>query len=381
MGISAREQVDHLAEIVGWTGRGCERIDWRAVQKSLGLPIPQDFKELIHRFPRGQFQRSITLSVPEDHGSGIELIGSLELVLEDMRQWRQDEPERFPYPIYPEKDGLVPWAAGSHGETFFWLADGPDPDQWQVVGCEFSEMLWERFPMSATRFISGYVTGSLNSTLFAAAGLGRPTFEPFNLDEEADDEEVEEGAPEFPLPEPISSLRPPSNEAFSVISTVHTARRREFAWNDVESRLGVRLPSDYKELIDALGAGSFRDLHVPAPNWPNPDYDLFALIQKTQQAAHANKIIPWGWTDDGLTFVWDAGADDPDGWNVYLAQPGFLAYRLLLTQDQRLSMTGVVAHYLADPLSMAPKVVNPITKTVVDPRIPADLPPFTPAPE
>ncbi|GLY80045.1 hypothetical protein [Actinoallomurus iriomotensis] len=381
MNMSAREQVDQLAEIVGWTGGGHGGIDWEVVEKSLGLPVPQDFKELINRFPPGRFQGAIRLSVPDDHGNGTELTGGLKFVLEDMRQWRQDEPERFPFPLYPEKGGVVPWACGSHGETFFWLAGGPDPDKWQVVGCEFSEMRWEIFPMSATQFITGYVTGSLNSTLFAVSGIERPSFEPFNFDDDVDDEEVEEGGPEFSLPEPILSLWPPSNEASSLISAVGRARRRKFAWNGVESRLSVRLPSDYKELMDALGAGSFRDLHVPAPNWPNPDYDLFSLIRNTREAAHAEKLIPWGWTDDGLTFVWDAGAGDPDGWNVYLAQPGFLAYRLLLTQDRRLSMTGVVARYVADPLSIAPNVVNPLTKTVVDPRTPAALPPFTPAPE
>jgi hypothetical protein len=378
VGISAREQVDGLAELVGWTGSGFAGIDWEAVQRSLGLPVPQDFKELVRRFPPGEFQGSITLSVPEDHGGGIELIGGLEVVLEDMRQWRQDEPERFPYPIYPEKDGLVPWASGSHGETFFWLADSAGPDRWEVVACEFSEMLWERFPVSATQFIRDFVAGSLNSTVFTSANTGRPSFVPF-----ASHGEAVERASEAVRPEYISSMRSPSNEAPSLISIASSYGRNPLAWDDVERRRNLRLPSDYKELIDALGPGSFLDLHVTAPDWPVPDFDLSSQIERTRAARGAiqEDMIPWGWTDDGLTFMWNMDTENPDDWAVFMAQPGFLEYRLLQIQNQRLSMTGVVAHYLAEPLSIAPRLVNPLTRTVVDPRIPPALPSFSPAPE
>lgn len=107
MSKNAREQVDDLARLVGWTGSGYEGINWETVENSLGLPIPLDFKELIKRFPRGAFQGMLELSVPEDCGRGIELIGGLAIVLEDMRRWREDEPERFPYPLYPEEGGVV----------------------------------------------------------------------------------------------------------------------------------------------------------------------------------------------------------------------------------------------------------------------------------
>lgn len=48
--MSAREQVDGLAELVGWTGSGSAGIDWEALHRSLGLPVPEDFKELIRRY-------------------------------------------------------------------------------------------------------------------------------------------------------------------------------------------------------------------------------------------------------------------------------------------------------------------------------------------
>lgn len=373
--MSAREQVDGLAELVGWTGSGSAGIDWEALHRSLGLAVPDDFKELTRRFPRGLFQGSISLLVPEDRGDGIELIGGLELVLEDMRRWRLDEPERFPYPLYPEEGGLVPWASGARGETFFWLPDDADPDRWEVVACEFFEMLWERFPVSATQFIHDFVTGSLNSTIFVPAETGRPIFVPYV--EPAEAVEAEAVRPDF-----ISWMGAPSNEAPSLISLAGPVRRAPVVWDEVEYGLALHLPSDYKELIDALGAGSFRDLHVTAPDWPVPDFDLSVLVERTRAAGGTTEdMIPWGWTDDGLTFLWRRDADDPDDWTVYLAQPGFLEYRLLQVQNQRLSITGVVAHYLAEPLSIVPRLVDPLTRTVVDPRTPPALPSFSPAPE
>jgi hypothetical protein len=55
----------------------------------------------------------------------------------------------------------------------------------------------------------------------------------------------------------------------------------------VERRFALHLPSDYKELIDALGPGSFLDLHVAAPDWPDPEFELSALIERSRTDASA----------------------------------------------------------------------------------------------
>jgi hypothetical protein len=212
-----------------------------------------------------------------------------------------------------------------------------------------------------------------------APTVDQPNFEPFD-----DRNEESESVSDTSRPEFVSSMQPPSNESRSLIAMVLTARQVPFSWQEVEGRLALQFPNDYKELMDALGPGSFRDIHVGAPDWPVPEYNLADLAERANIADAmfpAHHMIPWGWTDDGLTFMWDRDVDDPDDWTVFIAQPGFFEYRMLQVQNQRLSMTSLLAHYLADPLSVVPRLVNPLTRTVVDPRLPPDLPPFTPAPE
>ncbi|MCX4961616.1 SMI1/KNR4 family protein [Streptomyces virginiae] len=46
-------------------------------------------------------------------------------------------------------------------------------------------------------------------------------------------------------------------------------------WGHVERRLGVRLPADYKELIQVYGGSNWDDyLYVLEPDCPNRHYDL-----------------------------------------------------------------------------------------------------------
>lgn len=233
--------------------------------------------------------------------------------------------------------------------------------------------------MSTSEFIYAFAVGDLSSAV-CSPKVDRPTFESFG-----DRDGGLEAMPDTLHPDFISLMQSPSNEARSLISMAAvTARRKPFLWPDVEIRLALQLPTDYKELMDALGPGSFRDVHVAAPDWPVPEYNLTDLIGRvnvTEAMFPAHQMIPWGWTDDGLTFMWDKDADDPDHWTVFMAQPGLFEYRMVQARNQRLSMTSLLVHYLVDPLSIVPKLADPLTGTVADPRLPPDLPLFAPAPQ
>jgi len=80
------------------------------------------------------------------------------------------------------------------------------------------------------------------------------------------------------------------------------ARVPEVDWADVHARLGLRLPADYREFIDAYGPGTLGDIRIMAPGQP-PEMDLFALLERTHAQAGYEGMVPF-YPDPGGTVSW-----------------------------------------------------------------------------
>jgi hypothetical protein len=108
------------------------------------------------------------------------------------------------------------------------------------------------------------------------------------------------------------------------------------AWEQVEGRLGTKLPADYKALIAEFGPGCIGDfLWIFSPFTTNPNLNLalqFDKITKTDQDLQqtyghvlplplfpaAGGILPAGLTDNGDYVSWLAEAE-PDRWPVIVS--------------------------------------------------------------
>jgi hypothetical protein len=103
--------VEDLAKRLGVGVEASNSFDWVAVEASVGLKLPDDYKRLAEIFPAGWFQGFVGLIRPGDvDGSETDYLGYYSHRLEDMRRWRQDEPARFPFPIFPSPAVCCPGA-------------------------------------------------------------------------------------------------------------------------------------------------------------------------------------------------------------------------------------------------------------------------------
>jgi hypothetical protein len=101
-------------------------------------------------------------------------------------------------------------------------------------------------------------------------------------------------------------------------------------WDSVEAALGVRLPSDYKWLVERYGPGSFDEfLHIFQPA---SSVEPVQLELQTREAAWAldylrrggevipyenSELLPSCRTDNGDTGYWlRHPADNPEAWTI-----------------------------------------------------------------
>ncbi|WP_158642333.1 SMI1/KNR4 family protein [Actinomadura sp. WAC 06369] len=119
--------------------------DWASVEKRLGTPLPGDYKRLVETFGcDGLFDEFFHVFDTE------ELISYWEY-------FAGDDPASGGLPGWPLPGGLIPWSSNEHHETFWWIAEGPDPDRWPVYAVtELDE--GTRFDCTATEFLFRQMT-------------------------------------------------------------------------------------------------------------------------------------------------------------------------------------------------------------------------------
>jgi hypothetical protein len=104
-------------------------------------------------------------------------------------------------------------------------------------------------------------------------------------------------------------------------------------WDAAQRRLGVALPTDYKELVSIFGGSNWDGyLYLLEPGCPNADYDLIEWEDQQTEALEGlwefekkpdeladgrSRVIPWATTDNGECLYWRVRADQsPDEWTV-----------------------------------------------------------------
>jgi hypothetical protein len=126
---------------------------WTGVETYFGLALPADYKGLINHYGSGVWGGYLGVLNP----FSVNRYLNPRLVIEGSHLWWTEEPappsgdpvfleawhqarrgartrrRASPYPFFPDRPGLFPWARSPREEHWlYWLAGG-DPDRWPVV--------------------------------------------------------------------------------------------------------------------------------------------------------------------------------------------------------------------------------------------------------
>ncbi|MFJ8475968.1 SMI1/KNR4 family protein [Kitasatospora sp. NPDC094011] len=127
------------------------------------------------------------------------------------------------------------------------------------------------------------------------------------------------------------------SEKLATITGWEAATKRVIDWPSVEARLGIALPTDYKQLAEWFGSGEFNGfLQLETPDTPGPHHDLIKNAQRLGEQAAADPwigdlfrphavfpaaggLLRWADSVQADQFFWLTDSADPDRWPI-LAQ-------------------------------------------------------------
>jgi hypothetical protein len=293
-----------------------------------GLPV--DYKQLVEELPDGLFLDWLRVHRPGVDGyPATAFLGREAGLLEDMRGWRDKGHRSYPYSIYPEPNGLLPWGWGRHGEQYCWITDSGGPNRWKVVSTDRAFKDWDVHSGSLCSFLVVMLAGDIElldgpnpDTLAASPAYVRLV---------PPEGESEVGTPDLGRSFSAEHGRPTSeSDDLLIVLGGSVQSKTAIDWDSVEAGVGFRFPTDYRSFLDRFGAGTFCDIRILSPNRQDRFgtlpvlAELFAAVPDRRKpvAAHAYRnLVTWGITVDGWTLNWRADKGSPDNWGVAMVPP------------------------------------------------------------
>lgn len=127
----AERKIDELVTLLPPPQRPVQTaIDWPSVEGELGLPLPEDYKQIVGTYGRCLICEVIYIIHPADRLNG-SLGAMMTSLLDHTINAGSSGRENVTYPDYPVPGGLLP-VARIFENILCWITDGP-PDKWRLL--------------------------------------------------------------------------------------------------------------------------------------------------------------------------------------------------------------------------------------------------------
>ncbi|MFI1050219.1 hypothetical protein ACH4U3_31370 [Streptomyces griseoruber] len=317
-------------------------VDWAAVEEWLGTRLPADYKRLADRYGPVDFGKYLWVHVPcaderFDYGTW------LGRTHREARIALRDLPREERFAVRPEPGGLLAWGCSRGTDDLFWdTSVSDDPDAWTVVvrhrdSVPGSGLLpWHRYDLTLTGYLRqtvretwelpsppGPLLGPLPGTVARTAFL--PCAGPWTPPAPV--------GPRLTAAERAVALETGTGLDALRLLTPPPARPHlgDGSWEQLAEQLGVRLPGEYTQVMEAYGCGTWSSwLRFPAPlRTRAPRFT--AYVEEVLEAYESLRegyaewyplatfpapggFLPFADSIDGDHLGWLTEGEDPDAW-------------------------------------------------------------------
>ena len=121
---------------------------WQALEQKHQIVFPSDFKHFISVYGTGTIVDFIAIYNPFSTDESANFFHNMEFVLPNERRFQD-----IPLPLYPETNGLLPFAKTYDGDNLWWQTIGVS-DEWHTVITRVKSSEYELYPMTMTEFFT-----------------------------------------------------------------------------------------------------------------------------------------------------------------------------------------------------------------------------------
>lgn len=144
---------------------------WQELEHSLGLALPQDYKQFVNTYGNGRFADFLGVYDPfyqykHPQTEASYLIWISRRLTGLKKEWRTYPEYIAPFLPYPAHEGLLPWGFTDNGDTLCWQTIG-NADNWPLilVDNKVSER-YDMFSLTMTDFLVRWLSQQIEPKIF-----------------------------------------------------------------------------------------------------------------------------------------------------------------------------------------------------------------------
>lgn len=130
---------------------------WEPIEAEIGTALPPDYKDFVRIYGAGYFMEFLGVNVPRTRNLNTRFESQVGIICET---FADDGGVGWPYAMWPDRKGLIPFGGTDNGDELFWLPQGA-PDDWRVVVWDRGSLQFEVLDCGLTDFLAGLATGKV----------------------------------------------------------------------------------------------------------------------------------------------------------------------------------------------------------------------------
>jgi len=153
-----------LPKLLSINRGGAELSDarWLKAEDALGIRLPGSYKALIDLYGASSWGNFLHILSPFDDDLNLERVG--REILHADRQSRDSFPSHYPFALYPERGGMLPWAVTDNGDTLYFVTLSL-PDEWPTLIKGPRDPEFEVSFLPPSLLVHHVAAGSIQSTI------------------------------------------------------------------------------------------------------------------------------------------------------------------------------------------------------------------------
>lgn len=138
---------------------------WEEFEGETSIHFPDDYKELISTYGTGGIGDFLWFLTPFAEDENVNYTERADVLLEAYQTSKGNSPEYFPFNVYPEENGLLPWGYTENGDELYWKT-GAAFEDWEIVVYESASPDYYSYKMSLSEFLYKIITKELECDIF-----------------------------------------------------------------------------------------------------------------------------------------------------------------------------------------------------------------------
>lgn len=140
--------------------------NWKDVHKEIGTRLPDDYQHFINGYGSGLIGRFLYIWNPFSDNKYTNLIYMYKETTILYQNLKSSQPDDFPFNIYPENGGLLPFGNSINGDNLFWLTTKSDPNLWSLIIHQARSSYYDIHSYSLSDFLIRLMRKELQTSQF-----------------------------------------------------------------------------------------------------------------------------------------------------------------------------------------------------------------------